>query len=106
LDDAIGAGALAELSSEINRQHVRVSIDAGCFLAFNNLRGVHRQATASDGYCLCFKTYARHSLRALQAKGESGPIFSLTEASASRRDPADFQNPHATENEPDHRIHA
>jgi hypothetical protein len=106
LDDAIGAGALAELSSEINRQHVRVSIDAGCFLAFNNLRGVHRQATASDGYCLCFKTYARHSLRALQVKGESGPIFSLTEASASRRDPADFQHPHATENEPDHRIHA
>jgi hypothetical protein len=78
-DDTIGAGALAELSSEINRQHVRVSIDAGCFLAFNNLRGVHRQATAGDGYCLCYKTYARHSLRALQAKGESGPIFSLTE---------------------------
>jgi hypothetical protein len=67
---------------------------------------VHRQATASDGYCLCFKTYARHSLRALQVKGESGPIFSLTEASASRRDPADFQNPHATDNEPDYRIHA
>ena len=106
LDDTIGAGALAELSSEINRQHVRVSIDAGCFLAFNNLRGVHRQATASDGYCLCFKTYARHSLRALQVKGESGPIFSLTEASASRRDPADFQHPHATENEPDYRIPA
>jgi hypothetical protein len=105
-DDAIGAGALAELSSEINRQHGRVPIDAGCFLAFNNLRGVHRQATASDGYCLCYKTYARHSLRALQVKGESGPIFSLTEASASRRDPADFQHPHATENEPDHRIHA
>ena len=105
-DDAIGAGALAELSSEINRQHVRVSIDAGCLLAFNNLRGVHRQATVSDGYCLCYKTYARHSLRALQVKGESGPIFCLTEASASRRDPADFQHPHATGNEPDYRIPA
>jgi hypothetical protein len=105
-DDAIGAGALAELSSEINRQHVSVSIDPGCFLAFNNLRGVHSQASASDGYCLCYKTYTRHSLRALQVKGESGPIFYLTEASASRRDPADFQHPHATENEPDYRIPA
>jgi len=105
-DDAIGAGALAELSSEINRQHVRLSIEAGCFLAFNNLRGVHRQAIASNGYCLCYKTYARHSLRALQAKGESGPIFSLTEASTSRRDLADFQHPRATKGEPEHRIHA
>jgi hypothetical protein len=73
-DDTAGASALAELSSEINRQHARLSIDAGCFLAFNNLRGVHKQV-ASDGYCLCYKTYARHSLRALQAKGEPGPIF-------------------------------
>jgi hypothetical protein len=85
-DDVIGAGALAELSSEINRQHVRVSIDPGCFLAFNNLRGLHRQATASDGYCLCYKTYARHSLRALQAKGEPGPIFSVPEANVSPPD--------------------
>jgi hypothetical protein len=105
-DDTIGASALAELSSEINQQHVRVSIDAGCFLAFNNFRGVHRQATANDGYCLCYKTYARHSLRALQLKGESGPIFCLTEASASRRDPADCHHPRATENEPAYRIPA
>jgi hypothetical protein len=88
-DDAIGASSLAELSSEIGRHQARVSIDAGCFLAFNNLRGVHRQAMASDGYCLCYKTYARHSLRALQVKGESGPIFSLMETGASRRDLAD-----------------
>jgi hypothetical protein len=105
-DDPIGAGALAELASEINRQHVRVSIDAGCFLAFNNLRGVHRQATASDGYCLSYKTYARHSLRTLQAKGESGPIFSLTDASASRRGLADFQHPQATKGEPEYQIYA
>lgn len=105
-DDKIGAGALAELSSEINRQHVRLSIDAGCFLAFNNLRGVHRLATASDGYCLYYKTYARHSLRGLQAKGETGPIFSLTEIDTSRRDPVDFQHPHATKGEPEHRTHA
>jgi hypothetical protein len=104
-DDTVGAGALAELSSEINRQHVRASIDAGCFLAFNNLRGMHRQATASDGYCLCYKTFVRHSLRALQVKGESGPIFSLTDASSSRWDQADFQHPHATSGEPEHRIH-
>jgi hypothetical protein len=102
-DDALGAGALAELSSEIKRQHARVSIDAGCFLAFNNLRGVHRQANAG-GYCLCYKTYARHSLRALQVQGESGPIFSLSEAAASRQDPADFQYRRAAGNEPDYRI--
>jgi hypothetical protein len=105
-DDAIGTGALAELSSEINRQHARLSIDPGCFLAFNNLRGVHRHATAIDGYCLCYKTYARHSLRALQAKGESGPIFSLTDVGESRGGLADFQHPHATKGEPEHRIHA
>jgi hypothetical protein len=102
-DDALGAGALAELSSEIKRQHARVSIDAGSFLAFNNLRGVHRQANAG-GYCLCYKTYARHSLRALQVKGEAGPIFFLSEAGASRQDPADFQHPRAAGNEPDYRI--
>jgi len=103
LDDAIGAGALAELSSEIKRQHARVSINAGCFLAFNNLRGVHRQANAG-GYCLCYKTFARHSLRALQVQGESGPIFSLSEAAASRQDPADFQYRRAAGKEPDYRI--
>ncbi len=103
-DDAIGADALAELSAEINRQHVRVSVDAGCFLAFNNFRGVHKQALANDGYCLCYQTYARSSLRTLQAKGESGPIFSLSEAGASRKDPADFQHAHATKTEPDYRI--
>jgi hypothetical protein len=105
-DDAIGASALAELSSEIHRQHVRLSIDAGSFLAFNNLRGVHRQATASEGYCLCYKTYARHSLRALKATGETGPIFFQTDASDSRRDPANFRHQHATKGEPEHRVHA
>jgi len=105
-DDAVGADALAELSAEINRQHVRVSIDSGCLLAFNNFRGVHKQALASEGYCLCYKTYARHSLRALQVKGESGPIFSLSEAGACRQDPADSQHPQAVKGEPDYQIHA
>jgi hypothetical protein len=105
-DDAVGTDALAQLSAEINRQHARVSIDAGCFLAFNNFRGVHRQAPASDGYSLCYKTFARYSLRALQVKGEVGPIFSLGQASASRRDPAGFQHPPATRSEPEYRIHA
>jgi hypothetical protein len=92
-DDAICADALSELSAEINRQHVRVSVDAGCFLAFNNVRGVYGQALASDGYRLFYKTYTRHSLRALQVMGEPGPIFSLTEASAFRQDVADFVHP-------------
>lgn len=105
-DDAIGAGALAELASEISRHQARVSLDAGCFLAFNNLRGVHRQATASDGFCLSYKTYARQSLRALQVKGELGPMFSLTDASAPRGDLADFQPPQAGKGEVEYRIHA
>lgn len=102
-DDAICADALSELSAEISRQHVRVSIDAGCFLAFNNLRGVHRQALASDGYRLFYKTYARHSLRALQVVGEPGPIFSLTEAKASRQDVVEFAYEIGTASPPWHR---
>ena len=92
-DDAICADALSELAAEINRQHVRVSVDAGCFLACNNVRGVCGQALASDGYRLCYMTYARHSLRALQVMGEPGPIFSRTDASAFRQDVADFVHP-------------
>src|SRR5215831_6667825 len=82
-DDPIYADALTQLSVEIDRQHVRVSVDAGCFLAFNNLRGVHRQTLAGDGYRLFYKIYIRHSLRALQQTGEPGPIFSFAEAHAS-----------------------
>jgi hypothetical protein len=66
--------------------HVKVSIDPGCFFAFNNFRGVHKQALAGDGYCLCYKIYTRHSLRALQADGESGPIFSVPDNSPSEKD--------------------
>ena len=83
-DDATYSDALTELSSEINRQHVRVSIEAGSFLAFNNFRGLHRQVLAGDGYRLFYKTYARHSLRALQDMGEPGPIFSAAEVHVSR----------------------
>jgi len=84
--DTVCAVALAELSSEIDRQHVRVSVGAGSFLAFNNLRGVHKLRVASDGDGLFYKTYARHSLRPLQVKGESGPIFSLTGTGPSGQD--------------------
>jgi hypothetical protein len=72
---------------------VRVSIEAGSFLAFNNLRGLHRQALASEGYRLFYKTYARQSLRSLQETGESGPIFSATEVHASPQDVVDFVRP-------------
>ncbi|MGA7806960.1 hypothetical protein [Bradyrhizobium sp.] len=82
--DAIGVGALSELSAEINRQYFRVSLDPGCLLAFNNCRGVHMHSPAdTDGYHRFYKSYARHSLRALQqATGQTGPIFSLAGASA------------------------
>jgi hypothetical protein len=82
--DTVGPIALAELSSEIGRQHVRAPIGAGSFLAFSNIRGVHRLEVAGDGYCLLYKTYARHSLRTLQAKGDSGPIFPLHGTDAPR----------------------
>jgi hypothetical protein len=81
-DDATYNDAVNELSEEINRRHVRVSVDAGCFLAFNNFRGLHRQALARDGHRLFYKTYAWHSVRALQEMGEPGPIFSLKKAVA------------------------
>jgi hypothetical protein len=84
--DTVGSVALAELSSEIGRQHVRAPIGAGSFLAFSNLRGVHRLEVASDGYSLLYKTFARHSLRTLQAKGEAGPIFSLNGADTAQAD--------------------
>jgi hypothetical protein len=82
--DAIGISALSELSAEINRQHFRVSLDPGCLLAFNNCRGVHMHCPAdTDGYHRFYKTYARHSLRALQqTTGQTGPIFSLVDAAA------------------------
>ena len=92
-DDATYRDALTELSAEIDRQHVQVSVDAGCFLAFNNFRGLHRQALASDGNRLFYKTYARHSLRALQEAGEPGPIFSVAEVHASRQDVVDLVRP-------------
>jgi hypothetical protein len=92
-DDVTYNDAVTELSAEINRQHVRVSIEAGSFLAFNNLRGLHRQALASEGYRLFYKTYARQSLRSLQETGESGPIFSATEVHASPQDVVDFVRP-------------
>ena len=92
-DDATYRDALTELSAEINRQHVRVSIDAGCFLAFNNLRGLHRQTLASDGDRLFYKTYARHSLRALQETGEPGPIFSAADVHAARQDVVNLVRP-------------
>ena len=82
-DDTVYHDALAELSEEIDRRHVRVSVDAGCFLAFNNFRGLHRHSLASDGYRLFYKTYARGSLRALRETGEPGPIFLAAEAHAS-----------------------
>jgi hypothetical protein len=82
-DDMVCADALIELSAEINRQHLRVSVDAGCFLAFNNFRGMHMHAPVGDGYRLLYKTYARHSLRTLQRlTGDHGPIFSAAEAFA------------------------
>jgi hypothetical protein len=93
-DDPLYADALIELAAEINRQHLRVSVDAGCFLAFNNFRGVHMHGPTGDGYRLFLKTYVRHSLRTLQqVNGESGPIFALTEAGASRQNPADCRQP-------------
>jgi hypothetical protein len=92
-DDTTYHDALAELSSEIYRQHVRVYMDAGCFLAFNNFRGLHRQSLAGDGYRLFYKTYARHSLRALQETGEPGPIFSAAELHASQQNAVDFERP-------------
>jgi hypothetical protein len=92
-DDTTYRDALTELSAEIDRQQVRVSIDEGCFLAFNNFRGLHREALASDSTRLFYKTYARHSLRALQETGEPGPIFSATEFHASRQDVVDLVRP-------------
>jgi hypothetical protein len=83
--DTVWAAALEQLAFEFDRQHVKVPIEAGSFVAFNNLRGVHRLEMAADGDDLLYKTYSRRSLRALQAKGEAGPVFSLTEADVSRQ---------------------
>jgi hypothetical protein len=80
-DDKVYVQALTELYSEINRQHVRMAIDAGCLMAFNNLRGVHMHSPGDDGDRLLYKTYACQSLRRLkQMTGEGGPIFDLRKA--------------------------
>jgi hypothetical protein len=89
-DDALSTDALIELAAEINRQQLRVSVDTGSFLAFNNLRGVHMHGPTGDGYRLFLKTYVRHSLRTLQqVTGESGPLFALMEVGASQQNPAE-----------------
>lgn len=69
----------------------------GCLLAFNNCRGVHMHAPAdTDGYHLFYKTYARHSLRALQqATAQTGPLFSLVCATAGTDIPGRRHPPHA-----------
>lgn len=97
-DDPVYVGALSELSAEINRQQFRVSLDAGCLLAFNNCRGVHMHAPSdTDGYYLFYKTSVRHSLRALQqATGETGPIFSLMDAVAGTGVPGRWRLSHGT----------
>jgi len=82
-NDTVYARALMELSAEISRHHLQVSVDAGCLLAFNNLRGVHMHTPAGDGYRLFYKTYARQSLRKLrQMTGDGGPTFALTKVFA------------------------
>lgn len=91
--DATFDDVTSELSAEIDRQHVRLSIEAGCFLALNNLRGLHRQALASDGFQRFYKTYARQSLRGLQETGELGPIFAAAGLHAAQQEGADFARP-------------
>jgi hypothetical protein len=82
-DDKLFEQALMELYGEINRKHVPMSIEAGCFMAFSNVRGVHRHSPADDGDRFLYKTYACRSLRKLkQITGDSGPIFDLRNALA------------------------
>ncbi len=91
--DAVLDDAMRELSAEFDRQHVRLANEAGCFLALNNLRGLHRHALASDGYQRFYKTYARQSLRVLQEAGEPGPIFAAAGTQAAQQAAADIARP-------------
>lgn len=80
-DDKVFDEALTELYAEINRQYVLMSVEAGCLIAFNNVRGVHMHTPADDGDWSLHKTYACPSLWKLKRRtGDAGPIFDLRKA--------------------------
>jgi hypothetical protein len=77
-NDPVAHGALHELAELIDRHAYSVAVDPGCFLALNNLRGLHKRTPIGPGDRLLYRVYARESLDALrQVSGESGPIFDI-----------------------------
>jgi Taurine catabolism dioxygenase TauD, TfdA family len=74
--DTEAKAALDELAAGLDAFAVRVPIDPGCFLTFNNLRGVHMRSKIGNDDRLVLRTYARDSLSELRAvTGADGPIF-------------------------------
>jgi hypothetical protein len=77
--DPVASDALEELAVAVERHSFSVAVDPGCFLAFNNLRGVHKRSPIGPGDRLVYRTYSTRSLEALrEATGENGPIFDVT----------------------------
>jgi hypothetical protein len=77
-EDRIAAGALQELRAALDRIVVDVPIDPGCWLAFDNVKGLVRRSSIGPGPRLVYRTYSIESLEALRrAMGETGPIFDL-----------------------------
>ncbi|MEL6979309.1 MAG: hypothetical protein AAGM38_11600 [Pseudomonadota bacterium] len=74
--DFVAHAAIAMFSAALQRQVVNVPVNAGCFLAFNNLRGAHCRGAIGAGERLVLRTYAVNSLEPLKkATGVAGPIF-------------------------------
>lgn len=75
-DDFVAHAAIAVFLAAMERHVINVSLDAGCFLAFNNNRGAHKRGAIGEGDRLVLRTYAIQNLDMLRdMTGEDGPIF-------------------------------
>ncbi|NKB59531.1 MAG: hypothetical protein GKS00_24685 [Alphaproteobacteria bacterium] len=77
-DDFIAHAAIAVFRASLELNVFEVPIDQGCFLAFNNSRGVHKRGAIGKGERLVLRAYSIQSLDFLrEVTGEPGPIFSI-----------------------------
>lgn len=77
-EDTAAANAIIELRESLETVVHDVRVDPGCWLAFDNNRGLVRRSAIGSNSRLVYRTYSIESLETLQSdSGEEGPIFNL-----------------------------